>query len=128
MADGFAYGAAGSRGVHVYDVSDPLSQSGWLRWSQGGIISVALADVLWTATRWAWPPSMCAIRSRRSLWAQGQDSWAMAVAASDSGAFLAGWNEVAVYQADLAQIAPDAQPDLSALYRRHRAAGADAAQ
>ena len=82
-----------------------LSQSGWPRWEPGGgIISVAWADdVLWTANQ----VGVAAVDVRNPLApvAMGSkvtDSWAMAVAASDSGAFLAGWNEVAVYQADLA--------------------------
>ena len=119
VADGFAYGAAGSRGVHVYDLSDPAQPERVAEVEPGGgIISVAWADdVLWTANQ----VGVAAVDVRNPLApvAMGSkvtESWAMAVAASDSGAFLAGWNEVAVYQADLAQTAPDAQPDLSALY------------
>ena len=83
----------------------------------GGIISVAWADdVLWTAAGWAWPPSMCAIRSRRSPWAARSRVMGDGGGRIRPGAFLARWNEVAVYQADLARTTPDAQPDLSALY------------
>ena len=40
----------------------------------------------------------------------------MAVASSGSDVFLAGWAEVAVYEADVDLVAPDARADLSALY------------
>ena len=119
VANGYAYGAAGSRGVYIYDLTEPSDPEEVAQVEPGGgIISVAWAnDVLWTANQ----VGVAAVDVRHprapvALGSKATDSWAMAVATSGSGAFLAGWNEVAVYQADRDERAPDAQPDLSALY------------
>ncbi len=119
VANGHAYGAAGSRGVEVFSLADPSQPESVSQVKPGGgIISVAWAnDVLWTANQ----VGVAAIDVRDpsapiTMGSKSTESWAMAVATSTEGAFLAGWNEVALYEANLDQTAPDAQPDLSALY------------
>jgi hypothetical protein len=117
--DGHAYGAAGSRGVEIFSLADPSApESIGVVEPGGGIISVAVAnDVLWTANQ----VGVAAIdiadpTAPMVIGTQETSSWAMAVTASDAGAFLAGWNEVSLFTADPSISAPDAQIDLSALY------------
>jgi len=117
--DGHAYGAAGSRGVEIFSLADPSApESIGVVEPGGGIISVAVAnDVLWTANQ----VGVAAIdvsdpTNPVVMGTQETFSWAMAVTASDAGAFLAGWNEVSLFAVDPSVAAPDAQVDLSALY------------
>jgi hypothetical protein len=119
LFDGHAYGAAGSRGVEIFSLANPSApESIGLVEPGGGIISVAVANgVLWTANQGgvaaidvADPAAPVVIGTQET------SSWAMGVTASDAGGFLAGWNEVSLFTADSAMSAPDAQPDLSALY------------
>jgi hypothetical protein len=119
VANGYAYGAAGSRGVEVFSLADPTDpQSVGLVEPGGAIISVAVTgDILWTANQ----DGVAAIdvsdpEAPVVIGTEATPSWAMGVAATESGGFLAGWNEVALFIADASLQAPDAQPDLSALY------------
>ena len=119
VADGYAYGAAGSRGVEIFSLANPAEpESVALVDPGGGSMSVALGDgVLWVANQ----RGVAAIDVRdptnpQVMGSKFTASWAMAVASSGKDVFLAGWSEVAVYSADTSIKAPDARPDLSALY------------
>jgi hypothetical protein len=117
--DGHVYGAAGSRGVEIFSLAEPSAPASiGVVEPGGGIISVAVANgVLWTANQGGvaaidvTDPTVPVV-----IGTQETSSWAMGVTASDAGAFLAGWNEVSLFTADPSMSAPDAQPDLSALY------------
>ena len=119
VADGYAYGAAGSRGVEIFSLSNPAEPvSVDVVDPGGGSISVSVGGgVLWVANQ----VGVAAIDVRdptnpQPMGSKSTGSWAMAVASYANGAFLAGWSEVAFYLAEPAIVAPDARPDLSALY------------
>lgn len=119
VADGYAYGAAGSRGVEIFSLADPaMPVSLGVVDPGGGSQSVAVGEqVLWVANQ----VGVAAIDVRdptrpQVMGSKSTGSWAMAVASSGPEVFLAGWAEVAVYEADTGIVAPDARPDLSALY------------
>jgi hypothetical protein len=119
VVDGFAYGAAGSRGVEVFSLADPAAPVSVAIIEPGGaVISVAVADgVLWIANQLG----VAAIDVSEPaapvlIGSESTTSWAMGVTAMTDSVFLAGWSEVAIFTADPSITAPDAQPDLSALY------------
>ena len=119
VAGGYAYGAAGSRGVEIFSLADPAAPvSVALIDPGGGSQSVSVGDqVLWVANQ----VGVAAVDVRdptnpQVMGSKSTGSWAMAVASSGPEVFLAGWAEVAVYEADVSIVAPDVRPDLSALY------------
>jgi hypothetical protein len=116
LNDTFLVAAAGSAGIHIFSIEDPLHLTHLSSYSTGASIQdVALkGDLLWAVTQ----ESVLVIdlsdpTNPRPLASRKTPYWAMAVDADSTTAWVADWGALRGYQLDESILAADIDPESS---------------